>query len=56
MPLPDGLIPTGTFADINQQPGMQKPPSSSFPEGGSSGLKSLQNAYEPLEWDQFFDS
>ena len=43
MPLPPGLIPTGTFANVEQS-GIPKPQqTSSFPQGGSSGLKSLQN-------------
>ena len=43
MPLPPGLIPTGTFSDAKPSPGIPKPTSSAFPQGGSAGLKSLQS-------------
>ena len=56
MPLPPGLIPTGTFAETKPTSGIPKPAVSAFPEGGSSGLKSLQTQYEPLDWTSFFDS
>ena len=56
MPLPPGLIPTGTFADTKPMSAIPKPANSAFPEGGSSGLKSLQSQYEPLDWTSFFDS
>lgn len=61
MPLPPGLLPTGQFdksASYSGQKGLQginaqKP--SAF-SGGSAGLSKLQKEYDPLSWNDFFDS
>lgn len=51
MPMPAGLLPTGSFVP-KKAPAPKQP--SSF--GGSNALAKLRAQYEPLEWSAFFDS
>jgi len=48
MPMPPGLLPTGSFMPQKKAPAPKQPQ--------SNALAKLRAQYEPLEWSAFFDS
>ena len=61
MPMPSGLLPVGSSvlaggSVMTGGTGVRPPVPSSFGGGGATAMAALRQQYDPLAWNDFFDS